>query len=124
MKRNIGFPPQISLESKRHVIIECIAKGMTYHEIVSKFEKEWNLRTPTVQKYVNDAIAYMRSEEAIDSYRSINIQRLDDLYKDSKREGDRKNAIRAIDAQNKMIGAYTENVKVETDGEINFIFNI
>ena len=122
-RKSKKFPKQIDLESKRYVIIDMIAKGMRYTDILQKCEKDWGIKPKTVEKYISDAIAFMRSDATNDALKSANIQRLDDLYAESKQAGDTKNAIRAIDTQNKMIGAYEEKVKLETDNEVTFTFN-
>lgn len=119
---NRPFPQQITSEAKRHLIISDIAKGMTYHDIVDKYVQEWGLGLKSVQNIVNDAVDYMRSDEAKETLISMNTTRLENIISDSMKEGDRKNAIKAIDTQNKMAGAYTEKVKIEGDSEINLNF--
>lgn len=119
---NRPFPQQITSEAKRHLIISDIAKGMTYHDIVDKYVDEWGLGLKSVQNIVNDAVDYMRSDEAKETLISMNTTRLENIISDSMKEGDRKNAIKAIDTQNKMAGAYTEKVKIEGDSEINLNF--
>lgn len=120
---NRPFPQQITSEAKRHLIISDIAKGMTYHDIVNKYVDEWGLGLKSVQNIVNDAVDYMRSDEAKETLISMNTTRLENIISDSMKEGDRKNAIKAIDTQNKMAGAYTEKVKIEGDSEINLNFD-
>lgn len=120
---NRPFPQQITSDAKRYLIIQDIAKGLTYHDIVDKYVNEWGLGLKSVQNIVNDAVAYMRSDEAKETLISMNTTRLENIISDSMKEGDRKNAIKAIDTQNKMSGAYTEKVKIEGDTEINLNFD-
>lgn len=123
-KKQKKFPKQLSLESKRFLIIDMISKGMKYTDIMKACMTKWGLREKTVEKYISDAIDFMQSEDTMNALKSANIQRLDDLFQQSKKSGDTKNAIRAIDTQNKMIGAYEEKVKIESDSEIQFVFNV
>jgi len=110
--------------AKRHLILEEIAKGTRYTAIVNKFSKQWGLAPKTVEHYVDDTIKYMREESTKDTLIAMNMERLDSLIADSMADGDRKNAIKAIDTQNKLAGGYEEKVKIEGDSEINLVFDI
>lgn len=123
MRKNYPFPDQITSDAKQYLIIKCIAEGMTYTDITFKFMEEWGLGLHTVQNYINEAIEYMRSEKAKESLISMNMQRLDSIISDSMEDKDRKNAIKAIDVQNKLAGGYEEKVKIEGDSEINLHFD-
>ena len=112
------------MEVKQHLILEEIAKGTTYVDMVNKFVEEWGLSRGTIECEVNDAIKFIKSETSKDNLIAINMQRLDGIISDSISDKDRKNAIKAIDVQNKLAGGYTENVKIESDSEINFTFDI
>ena len=54
----------------------------------------------------------------------MNMERLDNIIAESMKEGDKRSAIKAIDTQNKLAGGYEEKVKLETDADINLIFDI
>lgn len=123
-KTNRPFPTQIPLEAKRYLIINDIAQGKTYMDIVNKYQQEWGLGLKSVQNIVNDTINFMRSDETKETLIGANLMRLETIISDSMGEGDRRNAIKAIDTQNKMAGAYTENIKIEGDTEINLNFDI
>lgn len=101
-----------------------IAKGERFNKIVNHFTEEWGLSHKTVELYVCDAIAYMRSDEVKDAMIAMNMERLDNIIETSMNKGDSKNAIKAIDTQNKLAGGYTDKVKIENDSEINLIFDI
>lgn len=120
---NRPFPRQITLDAKRYLIINDIAQGMTYHDIVNKYVEEWGLGLKSVQNIVNDCVNYMRSDEAKETLISMNMQRLEGIISDSVKEGDRKHAIKAIDVENKMAGAYTEKVQIDGESEINLVFD-
>lgn len=119
-----NFPKQIPMEAKRFMIISMVAKGMTYTEILKECQEAWGLSDKTLQNVINETLQYMRSDEAKESLISMNMQRLDDIYAESRKKGDRKSAVKAVDVQNKMIGAYTENVKIEGDSIIDLHFDM
>ena len=121
MKNNKEY---LSTEAKRYLIISEIAKGTKYTDVVKKFIEEWNLSRKTVEMAIDDALKFMRAESTKETIIAMNMQRLDSIISDSMREGDKKNAIKAIDTQNKLAGGYTEKVKIEGDSEINLVFDI
>lgn len=123
MKRNERKKP-MKLDARRHLILEAIAQGMTYSKLVDKFTKEWHLGKTTVESAIFDALSFMRSETTKDTLISMNMERLDNIISDSLQDGDRKNALKAIDTQNKLAGGYEEKVKLETENEINLVFDI
>lgn len=110
--------------AKRHLILEAIAKGDTYMSIVRRFAKEWNLSERTVQMIVEDAIKYMKQDSTKETLVAMNMERLDNIIAESMQDKDRKSAIKAIDTQNKLAGGYEEKVKLETDTEVNLVFDI
>lgn len=125
-KNKLGFGEKkpISLEARRFLIINDIAKGERYTNILNKYMKEWNLGTKSVEKYIADAMEFMRSETTKNNLISMNMERLDGIIADSLKEGDRRNAIKAIDTQNKLAGGYEEKVKIEGDTEITLNFDL
>lgn len=114
----------LATEAKRHLIISEIAKGARYTDIVKKFVDEWGLSRKTIEMAVDDAIKFMRDESTKDTLIAMNMQRLDSIIADSMNDGDKKNAIKAIDTQNKLAGGYVEKVKIEDNSEINLVFDI
>ena len=115
---------EIKADARRYLVMADIAKGMGYTEIIKKYEKEWELSPKTIELILNETIAFMRSDTAKENLISMNMQRLDTIITDSMKESDRKNAIKAIDTQNKLAGGYTEKVQIEGDTEINLNFEI
>lgn len=118
------MPKPIKKEVKQHLILEEIAKGSTYVNMVKKFSEEWGLSHRTVECEINDAIKFIKSQTTKDNLVAMNMQRLDAIISDSMEDQDRKNAIKAIDVQNKLAGGYVENVKIESDSDITFTFDI
>lgn len=119
-----NFPKQIPMEAKRYMIISMVAQGKTYTEILTECQAQWGLSDKTLQNVINETLQYMRSDEAKESLIAMNMQRLDNIIADSMDDKDRKNAIKAIDVQNKLAGGYTEKVKIDGDSEINLVFDI
>lgn len=115
---------EIKADARRYLVMADIAKGIGYTEIIKKYEKEWELSPKTIELILNETIAFMRSDTAKENLISMNMQRLDTIITDSMKESDRKNAIKAIDTQNKLAGGYTEKVQIEGDTEINLNFEI
>ena len=66
----------------------------------------------------------MKSDETKETLIAMNMERLDNIIEESMKEGDKRSAIKAIDTQNKLAGGYEDKVKLETDGDINLIFDI
>lgn len=119
-----NFPKQIPMEAKRYMIISMVAEGKTYTEILKACQDMWGLSDKTLQNVINETLAYMRSDETKESLIAMNMQRLDSIISDSMDDKDRKNAIKAIDVQNKLAGGYTENVKIEGDSTIDLHFEM
>jgi hypothetical protein len=115
---------QIKADARRYLVMTDIAKGMGYTDIIKKYEVEWELSPKTIELILNETIAFMRSDIAKENLISMNMQRLDTIITDSMKDSDRKNAIKAIDTQNKLAGGYTEKVQIEGDTEINLNFEI
>ena len=120
--KNRQFPDQITMDAKRYLIISSVAQGKTYSEILSECVASWGLGIKSVQNIINETLQYMRSEETKETLISMNNERLDNIISESMNEGDRKSAIKAIDVQNKLIGGYTENIKIDGNSDITLNF--
>ena len=114
----------MKLEARRNLILQAMAGGMSYISMVNKFKEEWGLSRATVELAIQETIKFMRSEETKDTLISLNTGRLDSLIEDSMKTGDRSSAIKAIDTQNRMCGAYTEKVRLESDNTITIDFGL
>lgn len=114
----------LKADARRFLIINDIAQGMKYTDILWKYVKEWGLKPKSVELILNETISFMRSDTTKENLIAMNMERLDNIISDSMEEGDRKSAIKAIDTQNKLAGGYTEKVKIEGDSEINLKFDI
>jgi hypothetical protein len=121
-KQNNGHG--ITFEARRYLIIQDIAAGMKYSEILHKCMEEWGVGQKTAEMYFTEATDYLRSDRTKENLIAMNTERLDDIYNKSMEGGDFKSAIKAIDTQNKLVGGYEEKVKIETEGEINLNFDI
>ena len=117
------MPVKLKAEVKTRLILEDIASGESYSDMLTKFSTMWGCTPQTVACYIRDAMDYLHSDEAIQNLKDLNIQRLDNLYRECAADGDVKNALKAIDLQNKTIGVYEEKVELKTDEPVEFIFN-
>lgn len=115
---------ELTLDARRFLILTDISNGERYNDMVRKYMEQWGVSHTTVELYINDAIAYMRSEKTKENFVSMNMERLDDIIAGALKDGDRRSAIKAIDTQNKLAGGYEEKVKIESDNEINLVFDI
>ena len=114
----------MKLEARRNLILQAMASGMSYISMVNKFTDEWGLGRKTVELAIQDTLKFLRSEETKETLISLNQGRLDSIIEDSMKTGDRRSAIKAIDTQNKMNGAYTEKVRLESDNTITIDFGL
>lgn len=110
-------------DARRILILEALAKGLSLRQVIDKFTKEWNISEKNVIQYIKKSIEYVNTNEYKDMVKSINIERLDKLFSDLVKDGDKKTAIKAIDTQNKLIGAYEDKVNISSD-EVSFTFNV
>lgn len=114
----------MKLDARRTLILTEVAKGTRYTDMVEKFSKEWNLAKSTTVELISETLKYMRSQATKDNLIAMNMERLDSIISDSIKDKDRKSAIKAIDTQNKLAGGYEEKIKLETDTEVNLIFDV
>lgn len=114
----------MKLEARRNLILQAMASGMSYISMVNKFTDEWGLGRKTVELAIQDTLKFLRSEETKETLIAMNNGRLDSIIEDSMKTGDRSSAIKAIDTQNKMNGAYTEKVRLESDNTITIDFGL
>lgn len=101
-----------------------MASGMSYISMINKFTDEWGLGRKTVELAIQDTLKFLRSEETKETLIAMNNGRLDSIIEDSMKTGDRSSAIKAIDTQNRMCGAYTEKIKLEGDSTITIDFGL
>ena len=114
----------MKLEARRNLILQAMASGMSYISMVNKFTDEWGLGRKTVELAIQDTLKFLRSEETKETLIAMNNGRLDSIIEDSMKTGDRSSAIKAIDTQNRMCGAYTEKVRLESDNTITIDFGL
>lgn len=114
----------MKLDARRVLILRAMAQGETYNQMINHFSEEWDLSIATTKGFINDTLRYMRSEETKETLVAMNMERLDNIISDSIKDKDRKNAIKAIDTQNKLAGGYEDKVKIESDEEVKLIFKV
>lgn len=123
-KVGTGKVVPMRIEARRHLVIEAAASGETFNHMVKRFSKEWGMRENSTRLAVADALRYMRAPETKEAITAMNMARLDTIINNSMEDKDRKNAVRAIDVQNKLAGGYEEKVKIEGDSEIKLVFDV
>lgn len=92
-------------------------------DIMKKYGKAWGVTSYTMQNYIIEATQCLYDDSMKESLKNINMLRLDQIFSDAMHTSDRKSAIKAIDTQNKMIGAYEQKVVVDTENTIDVNFN-
>jgi uridine kinase len=88
------------------LIADEIAKGSTYRDIAKRFSEEWNVSPNYIRSMVSEAISLFQDENYYKSIKEINNERLNDIYKQARNQGDLDTAIKAIDKLNKANGVY------------------
>lgn len=110
--------------SKKKIILDELAKGTPVRKIRKYLEDNYQLSQKTIRDLIAEVISEITSEEEKEALKASNLVRLDEIVSDCINDGDRKNAIRAIDTLNKSIGAYDNTIKLETDADIQLNFNL
>lgn len=114
---------KVKWEVKKALILNELAVGTAYKNICKKYSELWGVTEATMKTYIREAVADMYSEDETAALIAINKARLDAITEDSLKDDDRKNAIKAIDIQNKMLGAYESKIKVTPTDDININLN-
>lgn len=112
--KNNSKAKHISVDTRRHLILEEVAKGKKFSEIVDKYSKEWECGYRTIQQYVATAMRDIYNDETVETLRQINLERLDSIINAQIESEDYKNAIKSIDIQNKTANLYKEKVELDT----------
>lgn len=116
------FNSEISGLSKVYLIADEIAKGSTYRDIAKRFSEEWNVSPNYIRSMVSEAISLFQDENYYKSIKEINNERLNDIYKEARNQGDLDTAIKAIDKLNKANGVYDQpKTTVQVDSGDNTI---
>lgn len=111
-------------EAKVKLILEQFAQGKPMKYVVDYVREVLGCSISTAQTEVEFALQYLKDDKTIDSMVSANKERLESIISKAMENGQDRVAIKAIDTQNKMLGAYEEKVKVESDVDVTFEFNI
>lgn len=117
-----GFDGLTVQDIRRNEICKRLAKESIY-KVVEELGKEWNIRQNTMYKLISDAVRHQLSEENKEMVIAQNMMRLNDLYEEAREDLDRKSALKAIDTQNKMVGAYEEKIKIDDNDDIELKFS-
>ncbi len=116
------FEKGLILNSRAYLIADCIAQGMTYRQIVSKYMNEWGVSYNYMHSIITESLNMFNSEDIYRKMKDINNERLTDIYQQARDQGDLDVAIKAIDKLNKANGVYeTPKTTVQVDNNDNTI---
>ena len=101
-----NFKQDITLAARAMLIADSIANGQTYRQIVAKYQKEWGVSYNYMHSIITESLNLFKSEEIYKNIRDINLERLTDIYKQARTQGDLDTAIKAVDKINKTAGVY------------------
>ena len=112
-----NFKQDITLAARAMLIADSIANGQTYRQIVAKYQKEWGVSYNYMHSIITESLNLFKSEEIYKNIRDINLERLTDIYKQARTQGDLDTAIKAVDKINKTAGVYDDKpvVAVQAD---------
>lgn len=103
-----------------YTIAREISKGLRYSKILDKYSSMWKISESTVRDYITKAkILIKEDEQSLDDIKTLNKDRLTDIYREARENSDLKEAINAVDKLNKTAGVYD---KTEEKTEININF--
>lgn len=113
-----NFKQDITLAARAVTIANEIANGLTYRQIVSKYQKEWGVSYNYMHSIITESINLFKSEDIWKNMRDINLDRLSDIYKKAIERDDLDTAIKAVDKLNKTSGVYdTEKPSVQVQAD-------
>ena len=113
-----NFKQDITLAARAMLIADSIANGQTYRQIVAKYQKEWGVSYNYMHSIITESLNLFKSEEIYKNIRDINLERLTDIYKQARTQGDLDTAIKAVDKLNKTAGVYdTEKPTVQVQAD-------
>lgn len=107
----------------RHcAIFDLLRKGYSKNEIQEDIHARWGVDPSVAYKYLREALQYMtKDNEEFGKYaRDIQIERLENIAKESKASGKYKEAVMALAELNKIYGLNKETVTVEVDRVFKF----
>ena len=96
-------------------VMDLVAMGLDDNEIVEKTAEEFGSSTKTMSQYLKAAVCALdeRNREWKDKIVEQNYNRLDVLVKECYEKGKYKEALQAIDLQNKLAGIYEQRLKID-----------
>lgn len=96
-----------------------ICNDVPYSEIIAGIQEKYDYAEATARHIYEEASKQYEKNLMADSekIRNKNMQRLEGLIDASVEDADSATLLKAIDAQNKMVGAYETRVSVKGEGE-------
>jgi hypothetical protein len=84
-------------------IIKMLTEGRYRYEIVSELSNEWNCSIANVDKYIQIAKKTLSSEISKQDKDDF-LSKIERLYSDAIKQGDKRVAIRALEVKAKIMG--------------------
>ena len=97
-------------------VMDLVAMGLDDNEIVEKCAEEFGSTTRLMSQYLKAAVCALsdKNKEWKAKIVEQNYQRLDVIIKECYEKGKHKEALQAIDLQNKLAGVYEERLKIDS----------
>lgn len=128
-KQNDGLKYYKEQRTRRRINIlrftkNKVEEGVDRGDIINAVIEEYGVSEPTAKRYYQRAMELMTYSMAWDAetIRNKNIQRLDTIVEETIENEDYKNAVTAIDIQNKTASVYIDKKEIAIDGD-NITFN-
>lgn len=110
--------PSREKEDRYREIVDAFKRGKTEYDIIAEKSVEWGIKTGTVRNLIHSTLKWVGRDNVMSSeyYRenAVNMQkiRLEEIYQRAMNEGKYKEAIAALQEENKIMGLY---------GNVNFV---
>lgn len=97
-------------------VMDLVAMGLDDNEIVEKTAEEFGSSKQTMSQYLKAAVCALddRNKDWKNRIIEQNYARLDVIIKECYEKGKHKEALQAIDLQNKLAGVYEQRLKIDS----------
>lgn len=108
---------KIKQQERIAIISEELIKMKPKRKIIEEYSQKWECSPDTIRAIINETVVWLATASKVsrEEMRSLNSERLDELFGDAT---SLKDKIRIIDLLNKTFGVYTQVVDIQNDKEI------
>ena len=112
---------KITNEERIAIIVEELIKMKSKRKIIEEYSKKWQCSPNTIRAIINESIVWLATASKVtrEEMRTLNSERLDDLFEDA----DLRNKLKIIDLLNKAHGVYETNVNIGGKDNTEFTFS-